>query len=162
MDCEKALVAASARLDGELDAAEAAELGRHLGICPECREAVGEMERLQGLLDKAPALDGRRGWERLDAALKPARRHRVSFLQWTLRAAAVLAAVALLASFWGERRPSARMVVEARPLSPEEVLSARLVESALLRGGQSQEEIIAQVGAASVLDAFLPRRGTAQ
>src|SRR5262245_7042908 len=39
MDCDQALALLSARLDGELDAADAAALDAHLRDCPGCRAA---------------------------------------------------------------------------------------------------------------------------
>lgn len=49
-DCERALDLLSARLDGGLEAGEAAELEEHLAACPSCRAAAAELETLEGLL----------------------------------------------------------------------------------------------------------------
>ena len=165
MDCEKAQMMASARLDGELDASELLALEKHLEGCPSCRRASEEMKKLQGLLGnfsaQAPRLDSERVWRKMEASFELPRPH-LSFFQWTLRLAATLLAAALIFSFWTDSRPAPETMAKAKPLSQEELLSARLVESVMIKGGQSQEDIMAQVCANNVLNALLPSQGVAQ
>ena len=54
MNCEQALEAMSARLDGELDAQQTQALEAHLAQCPECRRLFDELSRIDGAI---PSLD---------------------------------------------------------------------------------------------------------
>lgn len=58
MNCEQALEAISAKLDGELDEAGVRELDAHLAGCPECRRIFEELksidDSMQDLSDNVP------------------------------------------------------------------------------------------------------------
>lgn len=54
MDCEQALAAISARLDGELSEAESRELDAHLASCASCRALAKELTELEAGLDLLP------------------------------------------------------------------------------------------------------------
>lgn len=51
MNCDEALLAISAALDGELTPAEQARLSEHLLACPGCRELAEDLRVLNGLLE---------------------------------------------------------------------------------------------------------------
>jgi anti-sigma factor RsiW len=53
-DWERQREQLSAYIDGELSAAERAELERHIPGCPECQEALGELRRVHDLLAALP------------------------------------------------------------------------------------------------------------
>ena len=54
MNCEQALAAISARLDGELSEAESRELDAHLVSCASCRALAKELTELEAGLDLLP------------------------------------------------------------------------------------------------------------
>lgn len=54
MNCEQALAAISARLDGELSEAESRELDAHLASCASCRVLAKELTELEAGLDLLP------------------------------------------------------------------------------------------------------------
>lgn len=55
MDCERALEAISAALDGELSPTERAELEAHLSSCPACRALAEELSVLNAALERSEA-----------------------------------------------------------------------------------------------------------
>lgn len=55
LGCEEALELISARLDGELTAAEQAGLDAHLASCPECRALQADFQKLHASLTEAAA-----------------------------------------------------------------------------------------------------------
>lgn len=55
MNCDEALLAISAALDGELTPAEQGKLSEHLLCCPECRELAEDLRVLSELLEDSAA-----------------------------------------------------------------------------------------------------------
>lgn len=55
MDCEQALEAVSAALDGELSPAERGSLEAHLSVCPECRALAEDLRVLTAALEETEA-----------------------------------------------------------------------------------------------------------
>jgi predicted anti-sigma-YlaC factor YlaD len=97
----------SAYIDGELSAAERAELERHIPGCPECQEALGELRRVHDLLAALPTPKAPRSFALpLDTRLptQPAtvqtapRRSRAGPIQWAGAIAATVGLFLLLAS----------------------------------------------------------------
>src|SRR5215471_7579683 len=101
-DWERQREQLSAYIDGELSAAERAELERHIPACPECQEALGELRRVHDLLAALPTPKAPRSFAlpldtRLSAqAAQPSsrqattRRSRAGLLQWAGALAATI------------------------------------------------------------------------
>jgi predicted anti-sigma-YlaC factor YlaD len=112
-------------LDGELEAREAAEVGRHLAVCAACRELAEELReglsacvRLHQFEWKPlqpvpphpwPSLAGR--FDELDAVAEPRKRTLAFSWGWAAAAAAVVAAVAIY-RFAGPETVSAAELLE--------------------------------------------------
>jgi hypothetical protein len=106
-DWERQREQLSAYIDGELSAAERAELERHVPGCPECQEALGELRRVHDLLAALPMPKAPRAFALpLDTRLpaRPAiqqtapRRSRAGLIQWTGAIAATIGLFLLLGS----------------------------------------------------------------
>lgn len=107
-DWERQREQLSAYIDGELSAAERAELERHIPGCPECQEALGELRRVHDLLAALPMPKAPRSFALpLDARLpaRPAqspsrqvtaRRSRAGLVQWAGAIAATIGLFLLL------------------------------------------------------------------
>jgi anti-sigma factor RsiW len=107
-DWERQREQLSAYIDGELSAAERAELERHIPGCPECQEALGELRRVHDLLaalpmPKAPRsfalpLDTRLPTRPAQPSPSPAatRRSRAGLIQWAGAIAATIGLFLLL------------------------------------------------------------------
>src|SRR5690348_11522128 len=107
-DWERQREQLSAYIDGELSAAERAELERHIPGCPECQEALGELRRVHDLLaalpmPKAPRsfalpLDTRLPTQPAQPASRQAamRRSRAGLIQWAGAIAATIGLFLLL------------------------------------------------------------------
>lgn len=143
--CDAFRELASAALDGQLDAGEAARLEKHLGDCPACRGARDAFARQrEGLLASAipPVAEGVA--RRLQDALRPARRRFA--VSPRLRRAAVLVAVVGLTSWvvdlmsrpaTGVSEPASSMTAEGEPRGlPEE---SALDDKQKLSGGLAAE-----------------------
>lgn len=149
-DCTRIETALSALLDGELEAAEALAIRRHLDLCPRCarrletleavRSAVAGLRPEEGapsVADGWPALERRlRAVDRHDEAPTPRRRRALGRERWKL-AAAILAAAILAASLWTVGRrgtggsPGATEQAEReRPASPAGQAPPRVPDSA--------------------------------
>src|SRR5262245_38749119 len=105
-DWERQREQLSAYIDGELSAAERAELQRHISGCAECQEALGELRRVHDLLAALPApkaprsfalpLDTRRDTHVPAQPASPApqriaaRRSRAGLVQWAGAIAATI------------------------------------------------------------------------
>jgi hypothetical protein len=109
-DWERQREQLSAYIDGELSAAERAELERHIPGCPECQEALGELRRVHDLLTALPMPKAPRSFALpLDTRL-PARpgqpspqqtatrRSRAGLIQWAGAIAATIGLFLLLGS----------------------------------------------------------------
>src|SRR6478736_775698 len=108
-DWERQREQLSAYIDGELSAAERAELERHIPGCLECQEALGELRRVHDLLAALPMPKAPRSFAlpldtRLDAR-PPARptpqqtttrRSRAGLVQWAGALAATIGLFLLL------------------------------------------------------------------
>jgi hypothetical protein len=109
-DWERQREQLSAYIDGELSAAERAELERHIPGCPECQEALGELRRVHDLLAALPMPKAPRSFALpLDTRLparpgQPAvrqaatRRSRAGLIQWAGAIAATIGLFLLLGS----------------------------------------------------------------
>ena len=109
-DWERQREQLSAYIDGELSAAERAELERHIPRCPECQEALGELRRVHDLLAALPMPKAPRSFALpLDTRLpaRPAqsspqqiatRRSRAGLIQWAGAIAATIGLFLLLGS----------------------------------------------------------------
>jgi hypothetical protein len=109
-DWERRREQLSAYIDGELSAAERAELERHIPGCPECQEALGELRRVHDLLAALPMPKAPRSFALpLDTRLparpgQPAsqqtatRRSRAGLVQWAGAIAATIGLFLLLGS----------------------------------------------------------------
>jgi hypothetical protein len=109
-DWERQREQLSAYIDGELSAAERAELERHIPGCPECQEALGELRRVHDLLVALPMPKAPRSFALpLDTRLparpgQPAsqqtatRRRRAGLIQWAGAIAATIGLFLLLGS----------------------------------------------------------------
>jgi len=111
-DWERQREQLSAYIDGELSAAERAELERHIPGCPECQEALGELRRVHDLLAALPMPKAPRSFAlpldtRLDTRLPAqppqsssrqtaARRSRAGLIQWAGAIAATIGLFLLL------------------------------------------------------------------
>lgn len=109
-DWERQREQLSAYIDGELSAAERAELERHIPGCPECQEALGELRRVHDLLAALPMPKAPRSFAlpldtlrdtRPDAPQPPARqpaprRSRARLTQWAGAIAATIGLFLLL------------------------------------------------------------------
>lgn len=99
MDCEQALEAVSAALDGELSQSAWVELEAHLSVCPQCRALAEDLRALSATLEEAEAVPppglSARVMERIAAEDKvvplPAAHRRSGWRRW-----AGLAAMAAL------------------------------------------------------------------
>jgi hypothetical protein len=107
-DWERQREQLSAYIDGELSAAERAELERHIPGCPECQEALGELRRVHDLLAALPMPKAPRSFA-LPLDIRPPahpaqpatqqtapRRSRASLIQWTGAIAATIGLFLLL------------------------------------------------------------------
>ena len=109
MNCELSQLHLHGYLDGELDAAGAANFERHLSSCPECAEALAAEERLRQslaqaeLYERAPEVLRRRIQSSLPTPSAPKLTSRRLWLQ--LAAAALIGAVA---SYFAWRQVSNR------------------------------------------------------
>lgn len=98
MNCEQALEAMSARLDGELDEQQTQALEAHLAQCPECRRLFDELSRIDGAV---PSLDAEAPEALTARVMEQVRREprraerRFPWLAGALAAAAVAAVVIL-------------------------------------------------------------------
>src|SRR5215471_825181 len=106
-DWERQREQLSAYIDGELSAAERAELERHIPGCPECQEALGELRRVHDLLAALPMPKAPRSFALpLDSHLPAqpvaqqtaARRSRAGLIQWAGAIAATIGLFLLLGS----------------------------------------------------------------
>ena len=111
-DWERQREQLSAYIDGELSAAERADLERHIPGCPECQEALGELRRVHDLLAALPMPKAPRSFAlpldtRLDTRLpaqpaQPAsrqaatRKGRAGLIQWAGAIAATIGLFLLL------------------------------------------------------------------
>jgi anti-sigma factor RsiW len=70
--CQERELTISFYVDGELSAAETAELESHLAVCSECRRVLAEMQKMEGLFNEARNLSPDTGtdfdaiWENLE------------------------------------------------------------------------------------------------
>jgi mycothiol system anti-sigma-R factor len=101
MSCEQTQTVLHGYLDGELDAARAAEFERHLETCSDCLAALEAQEKLRSaiqrgqLYEQAPVSLRRKVMANLPAA-QPARFSlRGMWLRWAATAAAILLVVSL-------------------------------------------------------------------
>ena len=98
MNCEQALAAISARLDGELSEAESRELDAHLASCASCRELLKELTELEAGLDSLPMEDapdtlapGVMRAIRAEKSQKPQKKKAPHRTAWLIAAAAAIA-----------------------------------------------------------------------
>jgi len=116
--CEEIRAELDAYLDGELDEARAAEVGRHIDGCPACADALAELRRVSLALRRLPAPAAPQGFvERFRQArlAEPVVRPARSRLAWAVgsvaaAAAALLFAAAMLPGRWSPvgDRPAGR------------------------------------------------------
>src|SRR2546430_13608065 len=103
MTCDDSRPFFHAYLDGELDATQAAEFGRHMESCSACGRAVQALESLRSSMKNAqlrePLPDGfeRKIRRQLDEASQPASSWK--FTQWRLLAAAAVLLLVLCRSW---------------------------------------------------------------
>jgi hypothetical protein len=109
-DWERQREQLSAYIDGELSAAERAELERHIPGCPECQEALGELRRVHDLLAALPMPKAPRSFALPPGTRLPARpgqpapqqaatrRSRAGLIQWAGAIAATIGLFLLLGS----------------------------------------------------------------
>jgi predicted anti-sigma-YlaC factor YlaD len=106
-DWERQREQLSAYIDGELSAAERAQLERHIPGCPECQEALGELRRVHDLLAALPTPNAPRSFALpldiyLPARSAPqqaaTRRSRAGLIQWAGAIAATIGLFLLLGS----------------------------------------------------------------
>ena len=98
MNCEQALAAISARLDGELSEAESRELDAHLASCASCRALAEELTELEAGLDSLPMEDapdtlapGVMRAIRAEKSQKPQKKKAAHRTAWLIAAAAAVA-----------------------------------------------------------------------
>ena len=119
-------------LDGELDAARAAEVRQHLDTCDECRQYLAEARAALRFHDEAtrailpapprPWVELRPRFNDLDAERRQLRRSRPSFqpFWWAAAAAAIVLAVIVMRLSTGETVSAAELLARAsvRELPP--------------------------------------------
>lgn len=134
MNCEQALTAISAKLDGALSEAEDRALTAHLAQCPDCRRTYDELcamdEAMDDLLCEAPEALSRRVMARVREEPKPARQHKITPAAF-LAAAAVLAVILL----------GATGVVDVPGFGGRGTRSSASVFSALFRQSDAQKAV---------------------
>ncbi len=135
MSCDERLVQLSALLDGELRAAEVAELTTHLAVCPDCARRLAELGRLRAALaDAVPE-------EEISAAF-------LARIEAALNAATPAPASAQVLPFVPRRRPDLRafvlgavaaaaaaMLLFTSMKPPKNIIDLAAVHDASLRGG---------------------------
>lgn len=132
MNCRETELLLQAERDGALTELQCADLERHLGACPVCREfratlvRIGELVRADAASVKAP--DAEAEWRRLQARLQHEdvplpRKRRLAPVYWLGAPLAAAAAVAL--AFFVQRQPAPTPVV-----APETPAAVPLVAAA--------------------------------
>ena len=101
-DCEKVLDMLNEYIDGELDANNAALVRSHIENCPECREALEALKKIEQLLDEsteeAPEALCDRVMERVRAEKTASRKKIVFMRRLGIIAAAAVICLAVIAS----------------------------------------------------------------
>lgn len=101
-DCEKVLDMLNEYIDGELNANDAALVRSHIENCPECREALEELKKIEQLLDEsveeAPETLCDRVMEHVRAEKAASRKKIVFMRRFGIIAAAAVICLAVIAS----------------------------------------------------------------
>ena len=130
MSCDQTLTLLHAYVDGELDAARAAEFERHLEHCRECTATLGAAESLRSSLQSAQLYETVPGAlrEKIRAQLKPvaspARWRRPLVLRWAAVAAGILL-VTTAGLLWYTRRGPMAGAAPA-PFTAAEMIDAHI------------------------------------
>ncbi len=137
MDCQQALEAISADLDGELTPAERAQLEDHLARCPHCRALREELAALHAACPAA--LEAEAPPELRQAVLShlpPRRAGRTGAVRWLRWGAMAAAAAVALLALWRLPHALPHSAETAQP-APAVADSAPLPAPAAAAGGQS-------------------------
>ncbi len=94
---------------GDLSRAEEAAFTEHLDSCDECREAIGEQQWIDGLLQASAQLDNELPPQRIAAELRAVVTRRESFRKRAIAVSFASAATLLVAATWLLSHPSGNL-----------------------------------------------------
>jgi anti-sigma factor RsiW len=128
-------------VDDALSPAARAEIGAHIGSCPECQVLAGNLRAVQSAARGLPPLQPRReAWDRIERSLRTTSvGRRSSSWRWLAAAAAVVLATLIGLTVADLRRRSAATPSTASGDAP----TAQSVEAELLQAEQHYQKAIA-------------------
>lgn len=137
-DCEKVLGMLNEYIDGELNADDAALVRSHIESCPQCREALEELEKIEQLLDEsieeAPEVLYDRVMARVRSEKAASRKKIVVMRRFGIIAAAAVICLTVIAS------PMLIMVATGGAKAEVDCLDAPALEDMLTDNGAVRDD----------------------